>query len=362
METASTVTVENTKTVLFRGIVTPRPLLPDEIIGIVSLEELQGVPISDIIFLESPNCSLEQITEYVDRGFFPIEVGKMSYKSTNNSRNQPAGSATEAVLINLGYEDPADRTAGENKLVELMARRNEKGHLNKGHMSIPRILGHLYDLGYGEIDLIERFKDVVRVFRDDINRKAGGTPPAREDSLMTDQLPDLFRKIEFREETQETKKCQFSPFTPDRYLRDLWRLGTPIDEIQRKVSFWIEAWNRFQEEYRKAKTEWESGKILRIEFSVNGLSGAAVETDNRFVAKVAAPTVNVLINRRTDGHGAIMTLGRNLSTLSQELNRIEPSKWYYHKPAGHLINGGGSLASDLALDQIIQLVKKFMTS
>lgn len=331
------------ETTVLRGVVTPRPLLPDEISAIVFLERFHGAPVTEIKFLKHPECPPKQLEEFLAQGFFPIEVGEMAYKVVG------VGSATEAVVINLGL-DPAELPAGETKMVELMNRRNQDGYLNQNHMSIPRIFGNLYNLEYNEMDLIERFKDVVRAFLDDKNRKADGMPPARDDASMVLELSDL---------VQATAKCQFASFTPGRYLRDLWRLGVPIDEIREKVSFWIGAWDRFQKEYRKAKEEWESGKTERVLFSVNGFSGAAVETNNRFVAKVAAPTVDILINRRPDGHGAIMTLGRDVSALSQELERLEPGRWYYHQPAGHLINGHQSQASELTLGQLVELAKSF---
>lgn len=335
-----------TEATTFRGVVTPRPLLPDEIAAIVMLERFQNAPVSKINFLEHSECPPEQVDKFLSQGFFPIEVGEMSYKAVG------AGSATEAVVKNLGLI-PACLNSGETKLIELMNRRNQNGYLNQNHMSIPRIFGNLYDLGYDELDLVERFKDVVRAFLDDKNRKADGVPPERDDASMALELDDL---------VQATAKCQFASFTPSRYLRDMWRLGAPVDEIREKVSFWINAWNLFQEKYRKAKTEWETGQTERVGFSVNGFSGAAVETDNRFIAKVAAPTVDIFINRRLDGHGAIMTRSRDVSALSQELQRVEPEKWYYHQPAGHLINGGQSPASTLTLDQLVELAKSFPPS
>lgn len=332
------------ETTVFRSIVTPHPLLPDEIAAIVFLERFHGAPVSEIKFLEHSGCAPEQMDELLAQGFFPIEVGEMSYKAIG------AGSATEAVVKNLGL-DPANLSSGEAKLVELMARRNKNGYLNQNHMSIPRMFGNLYNLGYDEMDLVERFKDIVHAFIDDKNRKADGVIPARDDSSMMLELPDLL---------QITAKCQFAPFTPGRYLRDLWRLGAPMDEIREKVSFWIGAWNSFQEEYRKAKSAWP--EMAKVEFSVNSFSGTAVETDNRFIAKVAAPTVDIFINRRPNGHGAIMTRGRDVSALSQELQRLEPGRWYYHQPAGHLINGGGPPASELTLSQLVELAKSFPPS
>lgn len=333
--------MEETTGQVFRGVVTPRPLLPDEISAIVLLERLQDSSVSEITFSDHSEYTLEEIDALLEQGFFPIELGEMSYKANGT------GSATEALVKTLGL-DPASLNAGEIKLMELLARRNRDGYMNQFQMSLPRILGNLYDLGYDEMDLLERFKNVVHFFLEDENRKARGETPARADASVLDELPDLVGVI---------KKCQFAPFTPGRYLRDMWRCGEPVDQIREKVTFWISAWNRFQEEYAKAKTELST--IEKVNFSANGFSGVAVETDNRFIAKVGAPTVDIFINRRPDGHAAIMTRGRDMTALSKELQRLEPGRWYYHQPAGHVINGGSSPASELSLAQLVELDKGF---
>lgn len=333
--------MEETAVKTFRGVVTPRPMLPDEISAVILLERLQGSPVSEIRFSEHSNYSSEDIDALLEQGLFPIELGEMSYRAVG------ASSATEALVKNLGL-NPADLNAGENLLLELLARRNRDGYMNQFPMSLPRILGNLYDLGYDEMDLINRFKDVDLFFLKDENRRARNEAPARTDASMTDELPDL---------AEVAKKCTSAPFTPGRYMRDMWRCGEPVDQIREKVSFWINAWDRFQEEYAKAKTDWP--KMEKVNFSVNGFSGAAVETDNRFIAKIGAPTMDIFINRRLDGHAAFMTRKRNLLALSQELQRLEPKKWYYHKPAGHLINGGSSPASEFSLAQLVELAKSF---
>ena len=72
--------METTTATTFRGVATPRPMLPDEISANVVLERLQGISISDIIFHERSECSPEEINELLAQGFFPIELGDMSYK------------------------------------------------------------------------------------------------------------------------------------------------------------------------------------------------------------------------------------------------------------------------------------------
>ncbi len=329
-----------------KGIATVRPLLPDEISAIVAIERHLGNPLNEIKFVEQAD---ELDTDaLMDEGFFPIEIGKFRYNLVKNSRNNTASSALESSLIMIGCEDIENQSPGEQVLVSIFARRNEDGYMNKFRMSLPRILGNLYDLGYDEMELIKRFKDVVRVFLINKDNRANLIPPERDDRSMAEEILDL---------VERTKK-DFSPFTIGCYLRCLWRLGQPVEQIREKVGFWLSAWDKWQEAYSDAeKNEWP--KIEKVNFSAGNYTGTSIQTDNRFISKVGSQTVDIFINRRLDGHAAIMTRKLRMTNLNRELEKIEPGKWYYHKPTGHLINGGASKPSSLSSAQLIELVQKF---
>ncbi|MDP3697206.1 MAG: hypothetical protein Q8R55_04220 [Candidatus Taylorbacteria bacterium] len=327
-----------------RGVITPHNSATDEICAIAVFERRQRIKTAEIRTWGHPECAPDQIEKFLAEGFLPVEIGEMSYKAVG------ASSATEALTMALGY-DQTSLSAGEIKLLELLARRNRDGYMNQFPMSLPRILKDLYDLpGYDELDLVERFKNMVHAFLEDEDR---------EESFELDNAGHEITKLQ--DLVTATTKCQFDPFTPGRYLRDLWRRGEPADQIREKVSFWITAWNRWQEEYAKAKAEWP--KMEKISFSVNGLDGAAVETANRFIAKVGAPTVDIFVNKRPDGHAAVMTRRRNASVLNRELQRLEPAKWHYHESAGNLINGGPHFPeiepTSLSLQGLVGLVQQF---
>jgi len=52
-----------------------------------------------------------------------------------------------------------------------------------------------------------------------------------------------------------------------------------------------------------------------------------------------------------------------VSALYAELGRLEPGKWYRHKPAGNLLNGGPHFpdieATSLTLEELVATVQRF---
>jgi len=334
----------------FGGVVTPHNPRTDEISAIVLLERLSGNPVTEIKLWGHPECSWTKIDEFVASGLMPIEIGDLGYQSVNLS------SAAEAVVAMLGYEKEQLKPSEVN-LLDMLARRNRDGYMNQFHMSLPRILKDLYDLPeYDELDLISRFKDVVHAFLEDEDL---------EDSYEQDKAGSEITQLQ--DLVTATVRCQFTPLTPGRYLRDLWRRGEPADQIRVKVEFWINAWNRWQTEFRNAQHEWP--RVDKLRFTFNGLDGAAaIQTANRFFPKVCfgkdqPGKVDLLIIQGPSGHTAIMTKKRNVSALFQELNNLEPGRWHLHQSAGQLINGGPMFPeitpTSLSLAQLAGLVAKF---
>lgn len=352
MEVAVVGTESSKLVAFYRGIViNPKPPL-DETASIAALERLQkDGPVLDIKIWNHSECSTEQIAEWTRSGYLAINLGEENY------RKMKVGSATESVFEKLGYS-AENRTSGENKLIHILDKHNNDkkhgGFLKSFYMSLARLIRELYEFPeYDQLDLINRLKDVTHAYLEVKDGEAYGSPANRLDSDLDSEFPDL---------VEATTRCQLDPFTVGRYLLDMWRLGRPIDEIREKVAFWLNAWNRFEEEMARARTEWQ--KIERVDFMADGFRGTAIETVNRFVPKIGAKEVDIFVTRRPDtGNTVFMTRRLDLSNLSQGLERLEKGKWYYHRSAGQLINGGPRQPdiqpTSLSLDQLVELVKRF---
>lgn len=308
---------------------------------------LNQPPVLDIKFFGQPECSMAKLEQFFIEGYLPIEIGEMRYQAVG------AGSATEAMIQMLGFE-LADLTTGEQELLKMLTKRNQNGYMNQFHISLPRILKDVYLLpGYDEVDVMNRFKDIVHAYLEYENR-----PGYELDVYIEEELGRLQRG---------TEKCQLAPFTPGRYLRDLCYRGEPTEKIREKVGFWITAWNRFQAEFARAKHEWP--RTDKFRFSFNGLDAAALETDNKFFSKVCfgkdqAGRVDLFVIRDADtGHTAILTRRKDSLALYRELNRLEPGRWFRHEPTGNLLNGGSEfpdvIPTGLKLSELPGLVAQF---
>lgn len=330
----------------YRGAVLPCATPIDEGSALVFVERFQQEPITEIKFYGRPDCSPEQIKEWEEAGYIPIDIGP----EVGNMKSASEIVATERFGCNEN-----DRTPGENRVLDLLARNNATGYLGRFHMNMSELVRASYELsGREHIEVINRLKDVICAFIETEDKKADNAPHGRSDSDLQQELPNLF---------EATRKCQCGPLTLGRYLRDLWRLERPVEEIREKVSFWLETWERLREETAKARREWP--QVEKTEFIVSeGLTGVAIETASRLVSKVGATTVGVLINRNpVTGQTVVKTKRLNLELLNRELNRLEPGRWYYHKNSGHLINGGPMHPevepTGLSIRQLVDLIKQF---
>lgn len=383
-EAMAAVGVQNNEVAKFHGVVTPHHPRTDETSAIVFLERRRHEPVDEIKLWGHPECSWDTIDQFVAQGFLPIEIGETSYKEINNSRNKLIfGSAMEAAVSLLGFEKD-DLDPGELKLMEILARRNgngpkgknEGGYMNKFHMSLPRILKDVYMFpGYDEADVITRFKDIVHAFLEYENRPEEAViPPIRiwYDPSAVERVPIQILDVpDLDDLAKKTAKCQLAPFTPGRYLRDLCYRGEPADVIREKVEFWIKAWYHFQSEFIKARHDWPREEE-KLRFSFDGFPGAALKTGNRFFPKVVfgdeqPGNVNLLISMGLTGHTAIIVKNKkNTFALYQELNRLEPGRWFRHEATQNLFNGGPEFPdmtpTSLSLGELAGLVEKFPPS
>lgn len=343
-----------TPTVDYRGFITPHHPRTDEnsAMAVYEYREMERLgldqpPAFNVKFFGKPDCSLAELDQFLTDGYLPIEIGEMRYQAVG------AGSAAEAMVQMIGFS-LSDLTEGEQKLLEMLVRRNHSGYMNQFHMSIPRILKDVYHLsGYAEVEVMNRFKDIVHAFLEYENRPEGETAVT-----IPSELNDLAKM---------TKDCQLAAFTPGRYLRDLCYRGEPADQIREKVKFWVTAWNRFQSELDRARTEWPKAEKLR--FSFNGLPAAALVTDNRFFSKVCfsdrqAGNVDLLVTMNPAGHTAVMIRGKkNTATLFRELEMREPGIWHRHGATGNILNGGLEFPdvapTGLKLSELAGLVAQF---
>lgn len=308
--------------------------------------------VATVYFWNHPACPAEQLAAWRAEGILPIDIGQEKYHT------QGVGSATEyvarALNIALG-ERPEVR-----RLVDLINENNRTGKLKGYNLSIAWLVRELYeiaDYGYPEYtpeEVVTRAKHVVHTFLVADKTAGGQTIPGEEEIQRL--------QAEFPELCEQTRVCNFAPFTIGRYIRDLWRSGQYTQsQISIWVRWWLTGWDRVRRIMDAA--EAEARTMSRYDFRAGGLRGRAIRSDDKFVVRAAARMCDVLITRNDAGHSAVLTRGLNVSALAAELERREPGFWHHGENAGQLVNGGliysGQEPTKLNVDELVKLVRAF---
>ena len=315
----------------------------DKITALALLERALGTEVPIALFWESNRCSPEQMLEWDVGGVLSIDIGDEKYHQSGY------GSATERIAEMFELNSPAER-----KLVELMNHNNKTGNLKTGgSLSVAWSVRELYeDDALDQRDIVARAKDVVHAF---LKALAGETDPSRAAAGMADALLSL---------VEETKRSNFAPFSTGRYMRDLWLIGTPINQILEKVFWWVDGGRDAKLAVDRAKSQYDT--MRKDTFEVGDVTCIRLDTSNRFLVKVAGYDrgigVRVVKNPKT-GHGLIAGQKHTkLAVLAAVLEQEEPGLWYYARETQTLINGGQQYvqtpATRFSLEELSQFLRQ----
>ena len=197
----------------------------NEIMAKVMLERFLGTELEIQLFADSLNMSDDELDELETTGVFTIDLGFNQYK------RRGCRSATEVVA----KEFPGVKlTEAETELVSLANQDNETGILNKyvDAVSIPWTLRKMFEVeayGANPKDVVARVSHVGHVW---LRYKDRERDPIRDTPGMFTEFPDLMEKFD---QARPTGDHQFNHFTTVRYMRDMWHIGIPVEEIRERV-------------------------------------------------------------------------------------------------------------------------------
>lgn len=321
----------------------------DEIAAKVLLERFLNAELEVNSFADSLIMTDDEIDALETAGVFAIDLGAIQYKKRS------CRSATEVVAKEFGIE----LTEGETELIELAGQDNESGLLNKyvDAMSIPWTLRKIYEVdayGANQEDVVARMSHVIHIW---LRYKDRERDPLRDTADLFMEFPDLVEKFN---RAKPSGNHQFNHFTALRYMRDMWHLGIPSEEIRERVNYWIEAWQNVKDAIAEGERRFAS--LTPDKFSVGQLNGIVLESGDPFLNRAAACKCDILVAKNPEtGHALIATHGLNVGKLTTILTRQEPDKWFGIR--GWAVNGGlrnrGIEPTALTATELVELVKKF---
>ena len=256
----------------------------DEITAKVMLERLLNSELGVHSFANSLAMSDSEMETLDTTGVFAIDLGANQYKKRS------CRSATEVVAFGV------ELTESETELVDLVGRDNESGILNKyvDAMSIPWTLRKLYEIKtYGDNpeDVVARVSHVVHTW---LKYKERERDTSRDTADMFSEFPDLMERFN---QAKPNGNHQFQNFTAIRYMRDMWHVGIPTEEIRERVGYWVNAWQDVKNAIAEGERQFAS--LTPESFSVGQLNGLILENGDPFLNRAAACKCDILVAKKT---------------------------------------------------------------
>ncbi len=227
--------------------------------------------------------------EWQDDRLYPIDVGRNKY------HDRKMGSATEVVAYDLGINLHRDAIAAG--LVETANDNNRTGYL-KGFgngFNMPWTIRELYKptmFVKAEI-AVEASAHVVFTELKFRRLKAALAKTAPREFAAMNEYPALMA-------LRKQMPYSTDPFTFPQYLYEMFVLGEDINEIERRINFWIR--NHEKALKLNAQAVEEAGDKVRAEFEICGLQCVHIKTDDDRVCRALFssdnPPAMVLAERR----------------------------------------------------------------
>ena len=329
------------------GVVLVREPQFDKIAAKVALERFLGYPLPVVSFWplnEEPDDATFQ--QWIDSNIVPIDLGRDKY------HGRGTGSALESIMVD--YEIPRDSALQE--LLEMVNKNNLTGYLKGFYGSITWTLRELYKLGKNPQEVIDAVSEVIDAFLDAAEKPA----QPGEVAILERLVGGLVGK--------DFLKSNFSPFTIPRYMRDMWRLGVPVEEIIRRAQYFADGWQNAQRMRKQAQDELLNshghGFEVFLNFELGPGRGGLVKTDSPYISRELVKKFLLVAIKNSEGNVRIQTTGGKhlrLGALCRELEKLEPGRWFHDPRLPACFNGSRQYLvppTGLAYDQLVELVQR----
>ena len=301
-----------------------------------------------ILWQRNDEPSEEIFRQWLEGNLIPIDIGQNKYH-TRGTR-----SALESIIED--YEIPLEPAL--KQLLEIVNKNNLTGYLKGFHGSIVWTLRELYKLGCNQREVIGAVNDVVEAFLDAFDKPA----LPGEEAVLTGLVSGLIGK--------DFLKSNFAPFTIPRYMRDLWRLGVPVEEIVRRAKYFAEGWQSAQSMRARTQEQLLSGENYEVFYNFEfptGQRGGLIKTDSPYLSRELVQQFDVAIIKNSHGNVRVQTRGGPqkvyLAALARELEKQEPGRWFHDPRLPACFNGTRQYQvrpTSLNAEQFVEMIRRLV--
>lgn len=306
----------------------------DRATALYLLETAIGRPMEIQFVNQTISLSDDDLNVLSDEGIFPLGVGR-----GRTYRDRGFGSETAVIVHELRS---ACKLSTENAVLDnviaMMDADNRNGKFRRQPYSVCWIMRQGYRLGHDpsetgytftDEEVVRRGMHVVAVYLEANQHNRHINLGMREQMMRTPTMQLL---------PEGGPRNHQGPMTVSRYIRDMFMLGLPEDDISQRVKWFVRVHDRAKERQAAAKNLVEAGGFDIFELSSYREVGTWVDSDDPYLLENLAKNRPLVVMRRSNGNVIIMSTKFDLSgTASALMNREQC--WYYQASPQILANG-----------------------
>lgn len=283
--------------------------------------------------------SNEDLAALSDKGIFSIGVGLGQIY-----RDRGFGSETAAIvdeLRSVGKIATHDRML--DNIIVLMDADNRNGQLRHQPYSVEWAMRQGYRFGndpsevrfiFTDEEVVRRGMHVVAVYLE-ANRHCEHIDLGTREQVM--RMPAMHLLPEGKTPNKGPRNHQ-GPMTVSRYIRDMFVLGVPENEIMQRSEWFVRVHDRAKERQAEAKKRVDAGGFDTFELSGYREVGTWVDSDDPYLLDNLARNHPLIVMKSSKGNIIIMSTKFDLSGAAS-LFKSQEKCWYYQASPQILANG-----------------------
>jgi len=329
---------------VFTQVMMPYRSMLDRAAAVHVLETAIGKTLNIQFVNQKVSLSDDDLDTLSDKGIFPIGVGVgRTYK------DRGFGSETAVIVHELRSvgKIPAQNNVLDSFVVMMNLNNNHKikqgGYLRRQPYSVAWIMRQGYRLGndpdevefqFTDEDVVRRAMHVVAVYLE-ASRQCGRPNLGLREKVMRSPAMQLLPE---GETPNKGPRNHQGPMTVSRYIRDMFVLGLPEDEILEQAEWFVRVHDRTKERQAAARKRVDAGGFSRFELSEYREVGTWVDSDDPYLLEELAYNRSLVVMRNSRGNVIIMSTKFDLSGVASVLLSKEQC-WYYQGSPQLLTNG-----------------------
>ena len=306
----------------FTQVILPHRPTVDRVGAYVIFEQAAKRSLDVVFAHQGMLISDQELSGLVEKGTFPIGVGKGRTYREREVDGQNFGSETSLIIHELRSIGGIGEDAVLDDFAKMMDRNNKDGYLVNQQFSVNKIVRHAYHIGCDPKMVVRSSAHVISVFlearRIELTNGLSLGVRDRANEIASTVLAYL----------PETARIHNGAMSVQRYIRDMALVEVTEETMVSNMMLWLGIRDQAKVRQVAAKKIADTQRFPTFQLDRRSERGVWLESDDIFLMNELVFRCSLVVMRGSGGNIVIMSKRFRLDGIAAALMERE-TDWYY---------------------------------